>query len=203
MVITKGKHDLRIDGVVLPAGIKVYGPRSAIFEDLDAVWEIEPGVSSFIYSLDFKIGPNGKALPNTRSTLEMEVPNLSKELWTVKGGNHFEVFKAVVTRLRVLRSPVGENVKGYKIYEPSALIAFLAQPKYSSLRLWNAQGNAYQFQHRQLKEPIAKEVIDDFMDFSHDQFGSYTSKNIRREYRKRYSELGFVEIGYVGQEESG
>jgi len=202
MVIAQGRQPFRLKNREIEARVSVYGSRSEILADLDEQLQTDPTKELFIRDLPMHFS-EGRLDRTSKSSLGMDVPSLSRELWELKDATFADTIELVIGHIQRPYSPTGEEAPGVKALDAAALLGFLCQPKHAtSLRLWVVGLWSYQFRARKWGAQVPVDLVNEFMVFSRDSFGSFASPKIWKDYQATYRRTGFIEVGYLGQEES-
>lgn len=160
----------------------------------EPIWWREPS--------DGPVESGFKIKSTTRSSIGTDVPVFSRELWTIKHASLLDCIELAGTQLK---APRLFSHPEHDVAPPCSfdiIAKFLREiDAESSLRLFAVNVSYLQFNSRG-PTPISNSVIDAFMEFNKREFGSYPTKRLQKRHRADYNELGIVDLGYVGREES-
>jgi hypothetical protein len=200
--MVRNSKTFQIDDRPLTWEIRVFGEGSPIDDELEALrhsW----AKSGFINELPMDFDNDGTPKPTITSNIGSVVPILSRELWLSGEADYIGSIKTAVRHIWIPRSPVGDGCAPAKQCDKEELIRFLIQPEFvANLQLWVVAQSNMQFKIAQVSSSLADSIIQESMKFSKLQFGSFASERIFRQHKKMYKEAGFIQIGFMGQEES-
>ena len=181
--------------------IQVFPRLHPIIDELEHCRLTDSG-AAFVFNLTFGFNEDGRPLKTTQSTLGNIVENGSRELCDSTEASFTETIQTVVENVRCPSSGVGQKL-AKPVCSSDDLVSFLSKPDYvSQLRLWVVTECSFQFRMVDQNTPVPMAWVDQFMHFSQVKFGSFATKKILKQHRNDYKETGFIEIGYVGLEES-
>ncbi len=193
---------LQIDDRAVTWEIQLFEGHAPIDDELEKYRRLWAR-SAFINELPVEFDEDGIPKPSVSSSMGTRVPILSRELWLSRDADYIDSIKTAIRHIRMPKSPVGEKHPSVLQCDAEELIRFLVQPEFvATLRLWVFALSNLQFKMASESSDLPDDIIEKFIVFSSRKFGSFSGAGALKLHKRIYRETGFVQIGYIGQEDS-
>ncbi len=192
---------VQVDGSSFTWEIQIFEEHAPIEDELEKHRRLGARYA-FINELPMEFNPDGTPKPTVKSSVGTKVPLLSRELWLSPEADYAVSIKTAIRHIRMPKTPSGERALAQQC-DAEELIDFLVQPEFvATLRLWVVAQSNLQFRMAIESSGLPEAIIEKFMIFSSHKFGSFSAAGAFKLHRANYKELGFIQIGFMGQEES-